>query len=284
MNPLSVLLAVVLLLAASTKLGNRFDRMTAMRTALARFVPEGAAVAAWRVLAVLEAAVGAGLLTSPRSRLPAAAAAFMLLAASSYALLALKKAPDRACGCFGAAAGEPVTALTAARALLLAATATTLATIGDHWTSLATVRWWALAAGTEALALVAVSPDIRASVGALVRRRMPSCLTSYAPLETCKLLLARSGVWERLGPVLDGAELADHWRDGCWSFLSFRTSWNEQHATAVFAIRVPPGPRHIRAAVLDDRTGRVLARDHEVGRRRWSWLPPRRRNNDHALA
>jgi hypothetical protein len=284
MNPLSVLLATVLLLAASTKLGNRFDRATATSTAFAQFVPEGAAVGAWRVLAVLEAAVGVGLLTFPASRLPAAVAAFMLLAASGYALLALKKAPDRPCGCFGAATGESVTALTAARALLLAATATTLATIGGRWTSAAAVRWWALAAGVEALALVTISPDVLASAGSLVRRRMPSCLTSYAPLETCKLLLARSGVWERLGPMLDGAELADHWRDGCWSFLSFRTSWNEEHATAVFAIRLPPGPRRIRATVLDDRTGRVLAQDHEVGRRRWSWLPTRRRSNDHVLA
>jgi hypothetical protein len=282
-NPLSALLAAVLLLAVLAKLREGSGPGAAASSALGRLLSTEGAVGVWRAVSVAEAAVGICLLTFPASRVPAVVATTMLLAASCYALLALKKAAERPCGCFGVAIGEPTTALTLARALLLTATAATIAAVGGHWKAVVPLSWWLLAAAVEALALTAMSPDLRAIAAQLVRRQMASCLTSYVPLERCKVLLSRSRVWKRLEPLVDGAELVDHWRDGCWSFLCFRTSWKDDDATAMFAIRVPPGPQHVRAILVDDRTGHVIAQDHEIGRR-WPWPHRRRESNQHAFA
>ena len=267
MNPLLVLLALVLILAAVGKLRGRFGKDQAMSTALGQLVStERVAVGIWRAIAIAEAAVGTALLTFPSSRVPAAGALVMFLGASGYVLLAHGTAPGRPCGCFGSTA-ETVTTTTLARALLLASTAATLAAVGRRWQDDVSFRWWLLATTADALVLAYLSPDLRAAVTQLVGRRVPACLTSHVPLETCRVMLARSSVWSRLGRLVDGAEFADHWRDGCWSFLAFRTTWNDEPATAVFAIRVPPGPQHVRATIVDDRTGRAVIEDHEVGRR-----------------
>jgi hypothetical protein len=283
MNPLSGLLGTVLLLAATTKLRHGFGRGAAPSTALGRFLPEQGTVGVWRLLSLAEAAVGICLLTFPASRLPALAAGTMFLAAGAYALLALKKAPERPCGCFGISTGERTTIRTPARALLLTAMAATAAAVGDRWTDVAPLGWWLVAAGAAAIVVVVVSPDIRGAGAGLVRRRTPACLTSYVPLETCRVLLAGSEVWKRLHPLVEGAEPTDHWRDGCWSFLSFRVAAREGDATAVFALRGPPGPRHVRAVVVDEKTGRLIAEDYETGRRR-RWLQARHNSNEQAVA
>lgn len=283
MNPLSGLLAAVLLLAVLAKSREGFGRGAAASSALTRIVSTEGAVGVWRAVFVTEAAIGTALLVFPASRIPAVVAATMLLVASAYALLALKKAPERPCGCFGVTTGQPTTALTLARALLLTVTAATVAAVGGHWKAVAPLSWWLTAAGMEALALTAMSPDVRTIAAELVRRQVPSCLTSYVPLETCRVLLSRSGTWKRLEPLVDGPELVDHWRDGCWAFLCFRASWKGDDATVMFAIRLPPGPQHVRAIVIDEGTGQVIVQDHEVGHR-WPWSRRRRESNQHAFA
>jgi hypothetical protein len=285
MNPLLALLASVLLVAALGKVRGAFGRYEAMSTALGELVPsERTAVGIWRALAIVEASVGVLLLAFPASRIPAALAATTLLCASVYTLMVLKKAPERPCGCFGVTAQAPSSPSTFTRALLLAATAAALALAGPGWAEVAPAEWWLVAAVAEAAALVAISPDLRATVAALARRGVPACLVSYVPPETSRVLLARSPVWERLADVIEPAALVDDWRDGCWSFLSYRTGWKGEQATAVFAIRVPPGPQHVRAMVVEDRTGRVVLEDRHVDHRGRPWFRARRRSAEHAPA
>ncbi len=48
--------------------------------------------------------------------------------------------------------------------------------------------------------------------------------------------------------------ILDHWRDGCWHFLAFPAKDDGASATAVMAVKLPPGRVQVRGAIVPDDT------------------------------
>ena len=51
-------------------------------------------------------------------------------------------------------------------------------------------------------------------------------------------------------PYVVESSIVDHWRDGCWRFLAFPAKDHGRNATAVIAVKLPPGAVHVRGAVV----------------------------------
>jgi hypothetical protein len=223
---------------------------------------------AWYSLALLETAIAAVLVTVVESP-PRIAAVSLFITMSVFGLLALQVAPESTCGCFGA--DTRVSWRTVGRSGLLALIAGSTLLRSDL-----SLRGGAASVGAllvaEVVALLWLSlpTGIRTSIRHLrYRLRTPPCLTSNEPLGVTVDRLRASRAWETLTAyVADAAapHLLDHWREGCWRFLAFAATGDEQ-AQVVFAVHLPPGRvSYSGALVLADGTTAATAASRE---RRW---------------
>ncbi|GAB4335318.1 MAG: hypothetical protein Kow0010_22720 [Dehalococcoidia bacterium] len=51
---------------------------------------------------------------------------------------------------------------------------------------------------------------------------------------------------------------ADHWRDGCWRFLTYDARYNGRSAIAVFAVSLKTRPDPLQAAIVDAEQNELL--------------------------
>jgi hypothetical protein len=52
--------------------------------------------------------------------------------------------------------------------------------------------------------------------------------------------------------------LVEHWRNGCWYFLSYKAEYQDRKVFIVFSVPVQDNINAIRAAVVDDKDNSIL--------------------------
>lgn len=257
------LVAAVFVIAAASKLRPGSAQIAAAETPLARSVPADILASAWSALAVLELALASAVLLPVSSRIGLAASAALLAIFTGYQVWIARVAPGAPCGCFGAKAGEAASRWTVIRAGSLAIVAAAGAAIGGtSGAGMSAVIGAVGLAGAEGLALASFSPSSRERALTLIRTRrfVRDCATTRVPLEVTLAALRRSDSWQRWLPHLSAAwEVRDHWRLGCWRFVSFDAQYQGRAAFAVFAARVLEKDPAVRVALVDVESDLVLA-------------------------
>jgi hypothetical protein len=99
---------------------------------------------------------------------------------------------------------------------------------------------------------VVLSPELRpkALTAQLRKLRYPRCVESRHTIDWALERIYRSTSWAKFELYVEHRAPSDHWREGCWRFAAFDARYGEEMATAVFAIRLPPGQPVVRAALL----------------------------------
>jgi hypothetical protein len=262
------LLAAVLLVSSAAKLRGRLGRDVAERSALAKVIRSSTSlVAFWRVAAATELAVAVALVVLP-ARLGGVAAGAFFTAAAVYAAGALRLAPERPCGCFGASA-EPASRRTVARVLLLAAAAGLYAgSDAARSSALADGRAW-LVVGVFLAAFLLLSPEVRPLLERLSAvRGLPRCVTSTLDLDVAVERVRRTKAWRTMEEYLVERDPSEAWREGCWQYLAFQASLDGKVARVVFTLRAPPGRSTCSARLIRGLAG-VEVRSTPTERVRW---------------
>ncbi|TQN33538.1 hypothetical protein FHX37_3560 [Haloactinospora alba] len=252
-----LLLAVVLLLSATTKTADRAGRGQGPAVLLPQRLRRPATVASSGV----EALLAAGLLLLPGMAGDVVRAATAVwFAGAALALLRLRRrAPDQGCGCFGGVSTTPVGWRTIARAALFAGAAA--AAVGADPSGITAGGGAAVAAGTvtaaEVAVLAALSPELT-ELTARLRRRAP-CEVREVPLRRTMSRLRSSEVWQANAASLAERRPHDVWRQGCWRLLRFSGSRGGRPVDVVFGVPVGGHRAAVRAVVSDADTGATLA-------------------------
>jgi hypothetical protein len=272
------LLAAVLVVSSAAKLRGRFGRDAAERSALAKVIRSSTSlVAFWRLAAAIELVLAVALVVLP-ARLGGLAGGAFFAAAAVYAGGALRLAPERPCGCFGASA-EPASWRTVARALVLAAAAGLYAGSDTARSSApADGRAW-LVAGAFLAAFLLFSPEVRPLLERLSRvRGLPRCATSILELDVAVERVRRTKAWRTMEEYLVERDPSEAWREGCWQYLAFQAFLDGNVARVVFTLRAPPGRSTCSARLMRGLAG-VEVRSTPAEHVRWpisAHLPLRR--------
>jgi hypothetical protein len=269
------LVASILLLAAVGKVdvARRGRPLDALDQPALGALPDAAVRAAWLMIVFFELGVVVVLVALPSSPWPPFLASSFLAGGAAYAVWSRRVAPDSPCGCFGSFSRAPVSWKTIARASLLAAAALAAGLATGGWADTRGNLWlWLLLVG-ELGTLAYLSPELYGLWRwFVVGRKAPRCANSEQRLEASLQELRRSSLWAQLRDNLLQPDYADSWRDGCWRFFSFPTRHSGEFATAIFAVRLPPGRHAYKGAIVRDSDGTVLLQQGES----WRWSPPRR--------
>lgn len=249
MRPEALALAIVLLAAATAKLtvrslGDVLDRVPVhglIRRTPARLV--------FYCVALLEVSLATALLAGSYLRWGALATAAFFALGTSFTGWAFIARPGSNCGCFGSA--DPVTWRTPARAALMTGLAARLSLT----TSGGQTQWLSALVACAALSgFWVLSPELRWKrvIGHARTLRYPRCIESKHSIEWAIERLHSSRVWALNVDRLTPTEPDDFWRESCWRMVSYEGVYPDaDNVTYVFAIRLPPGPRIVRAAVVD---------------------------------
>lgn len=247
----------VLLWASAVKLFARSAPLAARRSALSRLVGTERALGAYRVVGVLELAVGTLLVlppVHPAEALTAVALGVGMLGYLGYARVA---APESSCGCLGEK-HAPVRWRSFARAGFLVI-ASGLAVLS--------VDWWAvslvdsppatiLVLAGELAVVVALSPELDRRWLLPLRRfrlRISHPLAGRAfevPLESTVQQLEKSDTYRSVVDLLR-SDLLDTWDEGEWRILTYSARRDSGPATAVFAVpRLRYDPSLVRVVLV----------------------------------
>jgi len=240
-----------LLVGGATKAADStHGRGTVVLRALPARVPEAAA---WWTLAALELGAGALVLATLATPFAQLAAALLLAVATAVAAWGVRNASDASCGCLGAS--RPIDAGTPLRAAALAALALCGALAARPWTAVfddaaATALWLAVGA-----ALAAATPELRG--GRPLAEAL--CARRWVSLERTLTRLRASELWRGAREHLAAEAPSEHWREGCWRYLSYPARYDGRRATAVFALYLGGGRSRADAvAFVDEAGGQVL--------------------------
>ncbi|GAA3519514.1 MauE/DoxX family redox-associated membrane protein [Actinocatenispora rupis] len=255
-----LLLALVLAASARVKLTSRTARSRATGTALAAIVGKRRAPLAYGMVGGVEAVVALALLAGGVPVVPQRIGAALAVAASTafvgYLGYARLFAPDSSCGCVSARQA-PIRWRSFARAVLLLAASVVALVAGTPWPAAVARPYLAVGVLVVELAAVALlSPELDERwlfpVRRLVLRVRPHPLAGLAydlPLASTVRQLERSPAYREVGGRLR-SDVLDHWDEGEWRIVCYRT---DSAATAVFAVpRLRYDPDSVRVAVVTD--------------------------------
>jgi len=219
-------------------------------------------------LCAIEGILGLGLIvtaggTAATGGLPTAAAArigagLLFLVATSTLIELRTVRPDVGCGCFGDFSTTPVSGRTIARSAFLAAAV--LSTIGLRAiTAPRTHR-----AGLEVLAIVCaellligfLSPEV--GEGLIRLGYSEPCELRNFPSSRTLATLRRSKQWSRYSGLVASDVPADIWRELCWRYIVYPSSYAERPADIVFAVYLQHRRPIVHAALVDSGTGLPL--------------------------
>jgi hypothetical protein len=229
-------------------------------------------------ICALECGLAAGLIVTAGS-LGAGRAAFgvrlgtgLLFLVATCALIELRASrPDIGCGCFGDFSTTPVSARTIARSALLAAAS--LATIGLRPISQArpgAVPELVVTGVLELLVLAALSPELGQ---ALIRLGYSEpCELHDVPTARTVAALHRSKPWHKASPLITDDLPVDVWRELCWRYLVFPTSYADGRAEVVFAVSLRQRRPAVRYAFVHAATGQQLPAPETQPRRGAGWV------------
>ncbi len=260
------LLAAMLLGGCASKLARalRGDSISAdlAPTALFPLRLRGWASAA---LCAIELLFGLGLILTSGRLLDGPAAELirlgtgLLFVIATCALIEVRSIrPSAGCGCFGEFSTAPITGRTLARSALLAVAALgiiELPPIDLPRTPAGAVLLLGLFTA-EVVVFGTLSPEVR---GLLVRigystqceRRLQSTDQTLARLQ-------RSTQWRRHSDLIAGQQPADVWRELCWRYIVFPSTYAGRDADLVFAVYLEHRRPMVRSVLVDSATGAVL--------------------------
>ncbi len=225
-------------------------------------------------ICALECGLGVGLILTAGS-LGGDRAAFavrlgtgLLFLIATSALIELRATrPDIGCGCFGDYSTAPVSGRAIARAALLAAAS--LSTIGLRPISLAkpgAVPELVVAGAVELIVLGALSPELGQ---ALIRLGYSEpCELHDVPAPRTIAALHRSKQWRKASPLIADDLPVDVWRELCWRYIVYPSSYADGLAEVVFAVSLRQRRPAVRYAFVHAATGRQLPGPELPGRRR----------------
>jgi len=254
-----LLLAAVLLWAARAKLLGRAATANARRSALAPLVGERRVVAAFRLVAAAEAAIGVALLAPPAHWTESVAATALATGFLGYLAYARLAAPESSCGCLSARRA-PVTWRSFARAGVLAGAGALSLWAATGWPAALAERPLAAAAVLlgEGAAIVALSAEFD-TIWLVPLRRLRIRLSHplagggfEVPLQSTVTQLQRSAAYRQVARFLV-SDVRDHWDEGEWRLLCYTARRDGQDTTAVFAVpRLRYEPDAVRVTLVDD--------------------------------
>jgi hypothetical protein len=231
---------------------------------------------------LIEFGLGAGLILTagPLGKgAPAIAvriATTLLFVVATCALIELRASrPDLSCGCFGDLSTAPVSARGIARSTVLALAS--LATIGLKPVSLpkpGAIPELVTIFVLEMLLLGALSPEIGE---ALIRLGYSEpCELHDMPTDRTVTALRRSKQWRKTGGLIASDAPVDVWRELCWRYLVYPSSYADGQAEIVFAVSLKQRRPTVRYALVHAATGQALpmpgpAADGKFWRLRAPW-------------
>lgn len=249
---LAVCTGAVLCLSATLKLADGRNAETASTSLFTRWLPPPTVRPAWLAVAGVEGVNGVLLILLPGQRWPAAAATVLMIGAAGLVEVGRRVVPQAGCGCFGAASSHPMALRTTLRAALMAGAAAATAVIGPHASVVGRSPAAAVAGLAFAATFVLLSPEAAVGVRWLrVGRHAPRCATSRLAVEKTLAELHDSTVWRNLRGYLRSLDHSYYWRQGCWRFFEYDALYEGQAATAIFAVRLPPGRPALSGAIVD---------------------------------
>jgi hypothetical protein len=242
-------------------------RALAARSALGKLLPTPQlAQTAHLAVGVGEITIAVLLLAPPARGWAMWLASLFSLGFLGYLGLAWRVAPDRPCACMG---GQPNKI--SWRSLARATTVLVLTLIGwlarDYWAAaLKAAPWTVLVIVAEVAMLWALSPEF-GGMGARFGKQLmretqlrldPACTRVALNWNELERGLRRTRVFQHLAPRLQA--ITDRWREGCWGFIAYGLSYDDQPATAVFAVPARFDPHEVSAAVVADADNAILLR------------------------
>lgn len=263
----ALVVALVLAWAGVWKLVFAQARAIAAQSALARMLRnKQRAVTAFRGLGCVEIAAVVLLLLPPARQWALALATLLTLGFVAYLVLAWRIAPEAPCGCMGGrAVGISWRSLT--RAVVLLALSAAGWPVREFWGSaLAAAPWLVPLLALELAALWLLSPEFggagqerriaRRLTRALRLRLDPTCRRVPQDVAAVEQALQDTLPYRSLVPTLSSR--TDAWREGCWDFVAYSASYEQQAATVVFAAPALFDPHEVSAAVIADADNSVL--------------------------
>jgi hypothetical protein len=259
--PQPLVIGAVLIWSARVKLSRRQAAANASRSALAPLIGEHRALPAYRVLGVVELAIGMLLVLPPALAIEAAAATALAAGFTAYLYYAHTHAPDSSCGCMSSRRA-PVSWRSFARAGLLVVAGLFATLVPAGWPHAFATN--ALAGGALLLAelalVITLSPELDGE-WLLPLRRLRARLThplaggTGVPLLSTVQQLQQSPAYRQVASALT-SDVREHWDEGEWRFVSQSARYQGRPAVAVFAAPLDGyRPEAVRVAVLDDATG-----------------------------
>lgn len=230
-------------------------------------------------LCTVEFALGMGLIVTagkigagpPAIAVRLAACVFFIVA--TCALIELRATrPEVGCGCFGDFSSTPigVRALVRSGLLALAALATIgLPPIGTPASTAAAGQLLAILV-VELLMFGAVSPEI--GEGLIRLGYSEPCELRDVPSQRTLAVLRRSRTWRRYAALTTSQTPADIWRELCWRYVVYPSSYQGRPADLVFAVYLVQRHPPVRATLVDAATGQTLPWPATPGRGRLARL------------
>jgi hypothetical protein len=216
-------------------------------------------------ICVIECGLGLGLIITagglggptPATCIRLGAGLLFLVATS--ALIELRTVrPDVGCGCFGDFSTAPVSGRTIARSAFLAVA------------SLSTIDLGAIrvpktgSAGLELLAILCaellligtLSPEV--GEGLIRLGYSEPCELRDVPSSRTLAALRRSKQWRRYSRLVVSDVPADVWRELCWRYVVYPSSYEDRPADLVFAVFLQHRRPTVHAVLVDGATGQPL--------------------------
>jgi hypothetical protein len=216
-------------------------------------------------LCAVEGGLGLGLIITAGGvgGLPAATfirlGAGLLFLVATSTLIELRTArPDVGCGCFGDFSTAPVSGRTIARSALLAVAAVStigLRAISAPQAGRASIELLVFLAA-ELLVIGALSPEV--GEGLIRLGYSEPCELRDVPSLRTLAALRRSKQWRRYSDLVSSDVPADVWRELCWRYVVYPSSYQERPADLVFAVFLQHRRQTIHAALVDAGTGLSL--------------------------
>jgi len=194
----------------------------------------------------------------------------LLFLVATSALIELRETrPDVGCGCFGDFSTAPVSGRTMVRSALLAVAA--LSTIDLRPVRVPDSARAALLLVAilciELVLLAAVSPEV--GEGLIRLGYSEPCELRDVPSARTFATLRRSKQWRRYSGLITADVPADVWRELCWRYVIFPSSYEGRAADLVFAVFLKQRRPTIHVALVDAATGQPLPWPTGLSRRTW---------------
>ncbi len=241
------------IVAASTKLLRRDLSEVAKNAFLTRGLSVDTGVRIWRGVGVVELGIVVLLILDQTRRVAGIAVLGFAAVAVAYTVAALVQSGEPSnCGCL--AADEPASWRSVGRAAALVLIGVGVAARPNPSFAPTLNLRTGLLVACEIAALLLLTPEAAPHriINRVRSRHVPGCLTSRHSLEWTLAMLRRSELWIRVQQYLLDTAVVDQWRDGCWRFVVFPAQDGGRSATAVLAIKLPPGRIRIRGAIVPD--------------------------------